>query len=496
MKEQDKLKNTLRDFYDNQEAPYSENDWEQASAYLQAARRGRKKRYLVPILLMFISGSLLLLVYFPESKDSKYVQASVNSKPGVTSGASSATSPPSLEKSKRDLSAVSDLPEPEKTAKSQTSALLTKAQAPSTPESDFSEGHPDSQNTKVPGDGSQEQTAIRMVVTSTKVKTPAKGSKNETNFSEPKEITETKPVKPEDPATGQDLSPLQNKSQILTPALTQQKEVADLSDTQKETAGADTTSIVQAPRATTVTPDELRPKSVMLTSPNEELVNPDSLPEVFVNQPFVRDAVFYELGGAAYYGWKSPEGRDARGFSPVVGIHYLNRLSSRSAFSFGIQYLQVSNLSNSSKTSRVSTYVYGEQSNVTVITPSTLHYLVAPLRFQYYINRKNSVGIGMNVAYLMNVDARVTTYDEKPGFTGNYKTIKQGRYMDGFSWYDSQLAFCYRRRIFNSLAAQAEVFIGLTDVKQDDFFALKQKEKNSGIKLSLLYYVFRKKGNE
>jgi hypothetical protein len=211
------------------------------------------------------------------------------------------------------------------------------------------------------------------------------------------------------------------------------------------------------------------------------------------NNCSAHEGFFYEVGVAWLYGWKGAVHRDARCFSPIAGINYMNRLGNNSAFSFGLQYLQVRNLSNSSKTSRVSSYIYGEQSNVTVIKPITLHYLLAPLRLQYKINCKHSFGLGINLAYLLNVDASVTKYEERPGSTGNYKTSKQNGYTEGFSWFDSQLALCYRRKISHSFGLQSEFFLGLTDVKQDDFFGFKNKEKNSGMKLSLIYYPSFKK---
>ena len=171
----------------------------------------------------------------------------------------------------------------------------------------------------------------------------------------------------------------------------------------------------------------------------------------------------------------------------------MNQLTNTSSISFGVQYLQVNKLSSSSKTSRISTYEYGERSDVTVVTPSTVHYLVAPLRYHYFLNKRNIFGAGVNLAYLLNIDAKVTSYNESPGFKSDSKTIKLGGYTEGFSWFDSQLAFFYRRKISGLLCLQTEVFLGLTDVKQNEFFGLNYKERNSGIKLSLIYFAFRKK---
>ncbi len=207
---------------------------------------------------------------------------------------------------------------------------------------------------------------------------------------------------------------------------------------------------------------------------------------------FVVEGIFYEAGAAWLYGWKGPMKRDARGFSPMAGINYMNRLNNRCGLSFGVQYMMVSKLSNSSKTSRVSSYVYGEQSQVTVITPTTLHYLAVPLRIHCYANRNNCFGTGVNLGYLLNVDAKVTSYEETAGVKGAEETIRQGGYTQGFSWYDTQVAVFYRRKINASLALQTEIFFGLTDVKQDTFFGYNNKERNSGVKLSLVYHAFKK----
>lgn len=76
MKQQDKLRTTLREYYDNQQVPFSDNEWEQARTYLEAARRGRRKRYVLPILLLLVLGASLLWFNFSGHIAKKNIQAS------------------------------------------------------------------------------------------------------------------------------------------------------------------------------------------------------------------------------------------------------------------------------------------------------------------------------------------------------------------------------------------------------------------------------------
>ncbi len=67
MKQQDKLRDTLREYYDTQQAPFNEGDWNRASAYLSAARRKNKIRRFVVIFFVIVSGLSIVLFNFTGS---------------------------------------------------------------------------------------------------------------------------------------------------------------------------------------------------------------------------------------------------------------------------------------------------------------------------------------------------------------------------------------------------------------------------------------------
>ncbi len=461
MSELNKLRNSLREHFDNSQAQYEEREWERASALLHAKRRRRKIAY-VAMLLIFGISTFIITTYNWRPASEVATQASVDH--DVAKSAPVNTNEDQSLKSHTRLSESTDQPS-EKIKKSTTNAAM------STQDKSYED---------MTAAASVSKKASETTEPSVAKKIPAV-----LNNSKPDDLVQREdknPVQQENKSESNvDESKIVNAGEKITPAPavqsgTQNDHIASQESRQDsvktEEMKADTTRAVVAVSA----------------APGSESQKLDSLPRKIIGE-----GIFYEAGAAWFAGWKGADKRDATGFSPVVGINYLNRVSSRCAISFGIQYYMVPNLMSSSKTSRISSYKYGELSAVTVITPKTLHYLCAPLRVHLELDAKNTIGAGINMAYLINVDAKVENYDEKPGNQiENYQSMKLSGYTEGFSWYDSQVAVFYRRQLGLSFGIQAEVFAGLTDVKNNHFFGADLKERNSGLKLSLIYFAFRK----
>lgn len=196
-----------------------------------------------------------------------------------------------------------------------------------------------------------------------------------------------------------------------------------------------------------------------------------------------------EAGAEYLLGWRTGSSRDAKGFTGYGGFNFTSIVADKTAFSVGLHYFQVAGLHTSTKTSKVSSYAYGETANITQITPVALHYALVPVRFLYLPNTKHQFGLGINLAYLLNVDANVSSYQQSPMGTSAPVESKESGYLQGFSWYDVQATLFYRRRVGKAFAIHTEVHFGVIDSKDDVFFNLKGKERNSGIKLGLIYYL-------
>ncbi|WP_317896883.1 hypothetical protein [Aurantibacillus circumpalustris] len=512
MKQEDKLKNTLSEYFDNQEVPYNENEWERASAYLSNARHKRKIRYVMVILIVLFSTIFVGLFNFQTlSKEAKQLTSHYfkqTRKPSPTPpveailksmvSKSKPTIIPKRSKKPLGFSHIEVTKKKNQTTISKVQPTLHSNEPSQIFESNMIESALNSQAqtiTENTTNSIDNNTSAAPITFKTLTANPANEKeeiKHEPHLDSVEKkvlvVTRDKPLHNQDPLAEKEIA-----LQSIVEFPQKEKTVSDLNDTKKETAIAEAIELSN-PEEKINTPFI----DTLVHSEIDEFVNEtkafdDTLSEHSSIKELTGEGFFYEAGAVVYYGWKGPANRDASGFSPLAGINYMNQLSNKCSVSFGVQYLQVRNLSNSSKTSRVSTYEYGEKSDVTVVTPSTMHYLVAPLRFHYYLNERNCFGVGMNLAYLLNIDAKVTTYNESPGIKENHKTITLSGYTEGFSWFDSQVALFYKRRITRSLGLQAEIFLGLTDVKQNDFFGLNYKERNSGLKLSLVYFAFTKK---
>ncbi|WP_317898888.1 hypothetical protein [Aurantibacillus circumpalustris] len=199
-----------------------------------------------------------------------------------------------------------------------------------------------------------------------------------------------------------------------------------------------------------------------------------------------------EAGASYLFGWQNGGTRDANGFNPVVGINYFNNFSSKMSLTFGLHYSSVGNLSYSNYTSRVTHLGFGEQSDVTVFTPVKIHYLIAPLRFNYHLTPLNTIGLGFNVAYLLNVESEVENYTEKLNSKYNQTLSETSGYTEGFKQYDTQVSLFYKRRFYPNLSLNIELFYGLTDIKDNAFFKSNVFERNNGMKLTLVYNFLKR----
>jgi len=200
----------------------------------------------------------------------------------------------------------------------------------------------------------------------------------------------------------------------------------------------------------------------------------------------------FEAGPNYAYGWKNPGSHDASGFNPVVGINYFTNFKSKMSLSIGLHYTSVSNLSFSSYTSKVVHLGLGEESHVSVFTPVKVHYAIVPLRLNYSLNTKNTFGIGCNIAYLLNIQSTLYTYTEKLNKKYDEKTTTTSGYIKGFKQYDTQLSLFYKRAIYKNLAANLELYYGLRDTKDNTFFNSNVFERNTGLKLTLVYNFLKK----
>jgi hypothetical protein len=461
MNSEDNLRRFLKERFDAEELTPAEGDWESARQFVDARKRGSRQRLIVMMLLTLIS--ITMLVYFSPGDDSGKT-ADV-----VTGGAKEILSNESVQKPESSTIVQHD----------NTVDAVAPAQKTIRTEARPNAG-------RIHGEAEKNQTVVQII------EGPAPASYE--SVSDQKDVSDKDAENTANKITEGSVSEVRAE-ELIAPIVT---EAVSLPETKSEPIIHQASVVipdqpialveekVPVPVAV-ITTDSLA--SAQLTTKEIDAAGDSILSNDLRPSLVACEGVYYELGAGWLYGWDYAAAHDARGFTPVAGINYANRLDNKRAISFGVQYAMVPNLSVSSRTSRTTSFGFGEETRVTVITPVTLHYLVAPFRLHYYIARGNVVGGGVNVGYLLNVDARVLNYDERPGYTGNFETQKLSGYTEGFQWYDTQLSLFYRKDLCRSFGIQSELFLGLADVKQDQFFRQEAKERNSGFRITLIYFA-------
>jgi len=173
-------------------------------------------------------------------------------------------------------------------------------------------------------------------------------------------------------------------------------------------------------------------------------------------------------------------------------LGYQNNFTDKLALSLGLRYQSMGNFSATSHTSAVTALKFGEESYITVISPLRAHYIAAPLKLNYLLNSKNSIGIAYTVAYLLDVESKVETYLTSKDRHEDLRVSKSMGYKTGFSSTDGQIAFCYRRQIYKRLLLNCELFYGMKDIKKNLVYHSAIFERSRGLKLTLTYNLIKK----
>ena len=475
MTEQEKYKAAMREYYDSQHTPYNHNDWVAASQLLIRERKKRKRRFAFyfAMPLLILSG-LYSFWFFTDSPPATSLQSTHQITPQTFPSTDNQIAPDAIAKTVNQAVGENSPPN-----KEQSLSLVVTTKPYKDPN-----GHKpaNTTNTKTTAYGPQMHssliTGLRDIsrdetpnYTDINTNTPAYPSTNETSITK-KDSTVA--------SASRGTAHTVESSSIALPK-----------DSMPPVAFNSEDSLPQNnnPAYTALNGTQTADSSHAINAEAKNAILTDSV----INKKKYKDAFVFELGLAQSFGWKylSRE-REAIGRSPVFGISYAKTIHPKFWCQFGLRYQSVSPLFSSSKVSRVGYYTgYGEESTVTTITPVRLHYLIAPFKCHLVLNEHHHLGLGLNVGYLMNVSAKVTAYNEKPGYTGPTQTSTQSGYMQGFHWIDAQLAASYTYKLNSEWALHSELYYGWIDIKEDAFFNRIQIERNSGIKLSLLYFMER-----
>ncbi len=458
MSKEEKFKKTLQQLLEEQQFAFEESDWAAAKKVIDDKRR---KRRLLPIWLVFIGlliGGGTVLLWTDEQPDLLSVdKCETASVPAFI---------PTPEKIQGEKILFESNPSPS------TSAKQASGSSPNHPPLAQEVIRPVTEHQPTATEPSNETHKV----TETEAN-PQQLSTSATNEHDP--TTNTNLAAPQAAAPG-NTAPEPNK---VLPA--QQTTEGPLVAALPVTSLNETPTVApteQPSLAVTATVSEA-PQQKDSSATSAEPIAALSLPEANTNMLWS-----VEAGLTALYGWNASEGREGRGLNPVLGINYHNAITNQFAYAIGLHFTSIAHLGAFSDTSKVTSYSFGEESQVTVIRPQSFYYLQVPLRFTWNFSKKQFLGSSFELGYLLNVKSRVETYETSYTMSEKQSSTAYG-YTEGVAPFNFQIGFFYRRELFNNLYIQPEVFFGLVDLKDDVVFKSSTKERSSGLKLSLLYSI-------
>ncbi len=220
---------------------------------------------------------------------------------------------------------------------------------------------------------------------------------------------------------------------------------------------------------------------------SEEVTKKDE-PKIY---PDYKNILYFEAGADYLLGWNYQGKTEGNGFNPVFGINYTRFFIKNIGLSLGAQYNTLGNLTNGSHTVTVTHYDFGIEQNITIYTPTFIHYIVMPIKVNYKF-KNNMLGLGCNVSFMFETESKVETYNTRLNYVSATKVSKETGFLDGFTAPDLQLSAFYRTKIYKNLGVNAEFIYGLSDLRNDAFISTNLFERKIGFRLTLTYDLFKK----
>ena len=521
----DKFEKQVKDKYGNQEFPFDEENWDKARKMIDASRQGKNRGGIFLLSAVAVICTTGLVYYFGFSNNNTALQKNnLASNQSVNSDIHSVDIS-SNGSDKINVNSNETSNEEKNTSVTETSSVNETSNTEHSLKSN-------SEKTEI-----KNNTPVNSIKTSeTVTETKAKSSANSNNKNNPEEKTNNNPAnqtkfnsqqsaeskkstpvksneKTETPtAIGNNNNNNNNTIKAVTPAVN--NDVTGNGDkignTENKASNPSKNNPVVTDSAQAITTTTVKPtkNSVIDSVPAVRKSRADSLAAMLPNGDGVsyatnvkekhnaKNILFMEAGTTYLMGWSGGGKNEAGGFNLLAGINFQHYFTGTIAAQIGVQYSTISNLTNTTHTISTVKYDLGVEQDITSIKYQKLHYLVAPIKFTYSIKDKNIIGIGCNVAYLLNSDSKkekYKTYSSDPNATKNNLTsTKETGYVEGFNPFYLQVAVSYRRKIYKGLSANAEFFYGLTDTKNNGFFKSNNFDRNVGFKVSLCYDLFKK----
>ena len=484
MKEQDdELRDLFREKNLENAFPANEAHWKVLSAEIEANKK-RKRRFFFYLSSLLLTGVCLLaylcLATMVESQADKVVhQPAPQTQLGDSRKVSKENSSPSNQPNSESKSAPAAL----------SSGLMQKVRT--TPPTTFETKGvvPSKTNAGTPPDDNPISQASQQVSSSNPpfIANTATSAVFTKETLKPHDATEANPVQQANTKDSEiKPSAIDSSATVSTkpsPAIEQDIKSAPMAASASETKPLRDSLLSLNPTSNSV-------DSLSTLKPDTTLTKTTNITEPLQINPLL--GLHAEAGMVYTNGWTTGSGREANGLNPLLGLHYFHPITAKLGVSGGIQYQSLLHMGQSSHTTTATRVRFGEETEQTVITTLSMHYLLVPVKLNLNLNTNNFIGIGYTFGYLLDTRSRIDTYQSSLGNRVLTSQSFSRGYSKGFNPYDGQLTFLYRRRLYKELFAAAEAYYGLLDLKYNRVYQWNQMERALGLRLSLSLKIWNK----
>ncbi|MCG3166099.1 MAG: hypothetical protein POELPBGB_01875 [Bacteroidia bacterium] len=172
------------------------------------------------------------------------------------------------------------------------------------------------------------------------------------------------------------------------------------------------------------------------------------------------------------------------------GIYYQRTFSNRIELGVSAVYSSRGAL-NYDKTFTNSNYGFGIESDITTISPQTLHYLNFPLHIRFNISQRSHISIGAAYYQLLATTSKVTHTIESSFASTLTSSEKQTGEHKGFRKNDIAAFIGYELTLFDRMNAGLQFSYGFYDITNNSYNNLNGNDRNISLQLHLKYDLIR-----
>ena len=195
------------------------------------------------------------------------------------------------------------------------------------------------------------------------------------------------------------------------------------------------------------------------------------------------------IGGNYSFGWHNNGAMEGNGLNKLGGFIFTHYFSQKIAASIGLGYSELNNL-NKTYTSSIIQYDFGQNANITTVTPTKAIYLDMPVSINYTCT-KNIFSAGFNFLWLLTTSSKLTTYQQSQIGETAPVSMQQDGYSQGFNNLYIQFTLAYTRMITERLGVSPQLYFGLNYIENSSFPGINQYDRNSGVRLVLSYQLMK-----